>query len=78
MAEMQQFSDLMDEYIAVMVLLKHVVRDFPAFEAPHLCREQAASTQYQIVVSNLCLANCYEGPFLPLIALRECDEFPGE
>ena len=23
----------------------------------------------------LCLANCYEGPFLPLIALRECDEF---
>jgi hypothetical protein len=24
---------------------------------------------------HLCLANCYEGPFLPLIALRECDEF---
>ena len=24
---------------------------------------------------DLCLANCYEGPFLPLIALRESDEF---
>jgi hypothetical protein len=23
----------------------------------------------------LCLANCYEGQFLPLMALRECDEF---
>lgn len=23
----------------------------------------------------VCLANCYEGPFLPIIALRECDEF---
>jgi len=25
--------------------------------------------------SNVCLANCYEGSFLPLIALRESDEF---
>jgi hypothetical protein len=27
------------------------------------------------VILSLCMANCYEGPFLPLIALRECDEF---
>ena len=24
---------------------------------------------------DLCLANCFEGPFLPLIVLRERDEF---
>ena len=44
-------------------------------EAAAVRDERHTNRRLQKYITEMCLANCYEGPFLPLIALRECDEF---
>jgi len=44
-------------------------------EAAAVRDERHTNRRLQKYITEMCLANRYEGPFLPLIALRECDEF---